>query len=212
MKKSREKLGQILLNENLITEEQLEKAIEIQKREGARLGETFISLGIVTEKDILVKLKFKKTVSMGELLNDESYDEDGLEIQSDELDEIRDDMSWANTSAQEGADQNEAYNVIIKEIQDVIGYAKKENGQKVWHNKEDGKGGYLIDVDLDLISELSQMEEGEGCDTVVDLFNSALPYYNDGDDCIDVSEPQYGWSGNVTGEDLSSCIESRMSI
>jgi hypothetical protein len=166
---------------------------------------------IVTEKDILVKLKFKKTVSLGDLLNDESYDEDGLEIQSDELDEIRDDMSWGNTSAQEGADQSEAYNDIIKGIQDVIGYAKKENGQKVWHKREDGSSGYLIDVDLDLISELSQMEEGEGCDTVVDLFNSALPYYNDGDDCIDVSEPQYGWSGNVTGEDLSTCIESRMS-
>nr|MBU1328158.1 type II secretion system ATPase GspE [Candidatus Omnitrophota bacterium] len=56
MKKSREKLGQILLSEGLITEEQLDKAIEIQKKEGSRLGETFINLGILTEKDIVVAM------------------------------------------------------------------------------------------------------------------------------------------------------------
>jgi type IV pilus assembly protein PilB len=56
MRKSREKLGQILLNESLITEEQLEKAIEIQKKDGKRLGETLISLGIVTDKDIVIAM------------------------------------------------------------------------------------------------------------------------------------------------------------
>ena len=56
MKKSREKLGQILLVEGLVTEEQLEKAIEIQRKEGKRLGETLINLGIVTEKDIVVAM------------------------------------------------------------------------------------------------------------------------------------------------------------
>ena len=56
MKKSKEKLGQILLKEGLITEEQLEKAIEIQKKDGTRLGETPINLGILTEKDIVVAM------------------------------------------------------------------------------------------------------------------------------------------------------------
>lgn len=56
MKKSKEKLGQILLKESLITEEQLEKAIEIQKKDGTRLGETLINLGILTEKDIVVAM------------------------------------------------------------------------------------------------------------------------------------------------------------
>ncbi|MBU1912668.1 MAG: type II secretion system ATPase GspE [Candidatus Omnitrophica bacterium] len=56
MKKSREKLGQILLKEGLVTEEQLEKAIDIQKKEGTRLGETLINLGIVTEKDIVIAM------------------------------------------------------------------------------------------------------------------------------------------------------------
>ena len=56
MKKSREKLGQILLKEGLVTEEQLEKAIDIQKKESTRLGETLINLGIVTEKDIVIAM------------------------------------------------------------------------------------------------------------------------------------------------------------
>jgi type IV pilus assembly protein PilB len=56
MKKSREKLGQILLTEGLITEEQLEKAIEIQKKDGTRLGETLINLGMTTEKDIVIAM------------------------------------------------------------------------------------------------------------------------------------------------------------
>ncbi|MFA5388250.1 MAG: type II secretion system ATPase GspE [Candidatus Omnitrophota bacterium] len=56
MKKSREKLGQILLKEGLVTEEQLEKAIAIQKKDGTRLGETLINLGIVTEKDIVIAM------------------------------------------------------------------------------------------------------------------------------------------------------------
>jgi len=56
MKKSREKLGQILLKEGLITEEQLEKAIDIQRKEGTRLGDTLINLGIITEKDIVIAM------------------------------------------------------------------------------------------------------------------------------------------------------------
>jgi type IV pilus assembly protein PilB len=56
MKKSKEKLGQILLKEGLITEEQLNKAIDIQKKEGTRLGETLINLGMVTEKDIVIAM------------------------------------------------------------------------------------------------------------------------------------------------------------
>jgi type IV pilus assembly protein PilB len=56
MKKSREKLGEILLKEGLVTEEQLQKVIEIQKKEGKRFGETLIGLGILTEKDIVIAM------------------------------------------------------------------------------------------------------------------------------------------------------------
>ena len=56
LRKSRLKLGELLLKENLISKEQLEKAIEVQKQEGKRFGEVLIKLGLVTEKDIVVTL------------------------------------------------------------------------------------------------------------------------------------------------------------
>ncbi|MCB4204181.1 type IV-A pilus assembly ATPase PilB [Deferribacterales bacterium Es71-Z0220] len=46
------KIGAILLSENLITQEQLEKALEVQKKEGGRLGSILIKLGYVDEKKI----------------------------------------------------------------------------------------------------------------------------------------------------------------
>ena len=56
MKKSRDKLGQILLNEKIITKEGLQKAIEVQKKEGGKLGEVFINIGLVSEKDIVIAI------------------------------------------------------------------------------------------------------------------------------------------------------------
>lgn len=56
LRKSRLKLGELLIKEGLITEEQLQKAITTQKQEGARIGEVLIKLGLVTEKDIVVTL------------------------------------------------------------------------------------------------------------------------------------------------------------
>ena len=56
MKKSKDKLGQILINEKIITEEQLQKALEVQKREGLKLSEVLVNLGLVSEKDIVVAL------------------------------------------------------------------------------------------------------------------------------------------------------------
>lgn len=56
MKKSKDKLGQILLNEKIITEEELKKALEIQKKEGVKLGDLLVKLGLVSEKDIVVAI------------------------------------------------------------------------------------------------------------------------------------------------------------
>jgi len=56
MKKSKDKLGQILLNEKIITEEELKKAIAIQKKEGTKLGDILVNLGLVSENDIVVAL------------------------------------------------------------------------------------------------------------------------------------------------------------
>ncbi len=46
------KIGSLLLNENLITQEQLEQAIAVQKKEGGRLGSLLIKLGFVDEAKI----------------------------------------------------------------------------------------------------------------------------------------------------------------
>ena len=56
MKKSRDKLGQILISEKIITEQELKKALEMQKKEGIKLGEALVNLGLVSEKDIVVAL------------------------------------------------------------------------------------------------------------------------------------------------------------
>jgi len=50
------KLGEILQNEGLLTREQLEKAIKTQQKEGGRIGEVLIRLGLITEQDIVVAL------------------------------------------------------------------------------------------------------------------------------------------------------------
>lgn len=50
------KLGEILLQKALITEEQLLKAIEIQKKEHGRIGEVLIKQGFIREEDIVQAL------------------------------------------------------------------------------------------------------------------------------------------------------------
>lgn len=49
-------LGEILINEGMINATQLEKAIDIQKREGGRLGEILVKLGMVKEDRMVAAL------------------------------------------------------------------------------------------------------------------------------------------------------------
>lgn len=50
------KLGELLVSDGLVTEEQLQEALELQKREGSRLGETLVSMGILKEGDLALLL------------------------------------------------------------------------------------------------------------------------------------------------------------
>jgi len=50
------RLGEILLREGLVTTEQLEKAMVVQKQEGKRLGEVLIKLGMVKEDQMVAAL------------------------------------------------------------------------------------------------------------------------------------------------------------
>lgn len=51
--RTRIRLGDVLIQKGLITTEQLDKALEEQKKSGGLLGETMVTLGIVSE-DILI--------------------------------------------------------------------------------------------------------------------------------------------------------------
>lgn len=50
------KLGQILLAANYITEEQLSQAMNLQKREGGRLGSNLVKMGYITEEKLVAFL------------------------------------------------------------------------------------------------------------------------------------------------------------
>lgn len=50
------KLGQILINANIISEEQLKQALNLQKKEGGRLGTNLIKLGFITEEKLVTFL------------------------------------------------------------------------------------------------------------------------------------------------------------
>lgn len=54
---ARKRLGDLLLAAKLITPEQLEQALGVQKRTGERLGKVLVNMGLVTEDDILKTLE-----------------------------------------------------------------------------------------------------------------------------------------------------------
>ena len=55
-KKMPTRLGQLLLVSNIITEEQLNGALELQRREGGRLGTKLVKLGYITEEKLVAFL------------------------------------------------------------------------------------------------------------------------------------------------------------
>lgn len=46
------KLGQLLINNNVITKEQLKEALEVQKKEGGRIGSILVKLGFLNEEKL----------------------------------------------------------------------------------------------------------------------------------------------------------------
>lgn len=76
------RIGEILFKEGLVTEEQLKEAIEVQKKEGGKLGEILIRLNYVKEEQIIAVLSKQlsipyATIGSGKLepVNDESLKE-----------------------------------------------------------------------------------------------------------------------------------------
>ena len=56
MEETREPLGEILIKRGLIKSEQLNQALEIQKKEKGLIGEILLKLGFIEEIDIVVAL------------------------------------------------------------------------------------------------------------------------------------------------------------
>lgn len=59
MVNSRKRLGDLLLEVGLLTAEQLEKALNVQKKTGERLGQTLINLDYITEQSMIEILEFQ---------------------------------------------------------------------------------------------------------------------------------------------------------
>lgn len=57
------KLGQTLIEEKLITEEQLDRALNLQRKEGRRIGEIIVKLGYITEKKLISILNSRLVLS-----------------------------------------------------------------------------------------------------------------------------------------------------
>ena len=55
--KQKKSLGRMLLEEGLLTQEQLDKALETQKQSGEPLGKVLVRLGWIEERDILRALE-----------------------------------------------------------------------------------------------------------------------------------------------------------
>jgi hypothetical protein len=55
-KLTRKRLGELLIEEGLLKEEQLKEALRIQKDDGALLGEVLVRLNYVTEHDIAMAI------------------------------------------------------------------------------------------------------------------------------------------------------------
>jgi type IV pilus assembly protein PilB len=56
----KEKIGQILLNRNIITKEQLEEALDIQKNTGEKLGEILIKKGHISDETLMELISFQR--------------------------------------------------------------------------------------------------------------------------------------------------------
>lgn len=72
-KRNRKRLGDLLLEGGLISKEQLDEALEIQKKTGEKLGQILLNHDYVTQQDIIKVLEFQLGIPHVEL---ETYDID----------------------------------------------------------------------------------------------------------------------------------------
>jgi len=79
------KMGSVLLSMDLITEEQLEEALEIQKKDNRRLGKILVSLGYLTPDDLARALAIRLNVEYVALSKVQQVAPDVLGIISEDV-------------------------------------------------------------------------------------------------------------------------------
>jgi type II secretory ATPase GspE/PulE/Tfp pilus assembly ATPase PilB-like protein len=62
-----EPLGQILKRQELVTEGQIEQALELQKKKGGLIGEILVELGFVAREEVLLALAFQRGMEIIDL-------------------------------------------------------------------------------------------------------------------------------------------------
>ena len=63
----RKSLGEMLVEENLVTAEQLENALELQRRQGGKLSEILVNQGLVKAEDLATMLSVQLKVPLIDL-------------------------------------------------------------------------------------------------------------------------------------------------
>ena len=53
---ARKHLGEILVEEHLVSESDVEKALQVQKEQGGAIGEILVNLGVITHDHLLQAL------------------------------------------------------------------------------------------------------------------------------------------------------------
>ena len=64
----KKRIGDMLIEENLITQEQLDKALKLAKESGKKIGETLVENGMTTDADIMNALSRQLSIAIVSLI------------------------------------------------------------------------------------------------------------------------------------------------
>ncbi|MBI4823777.1 MAG: Flp pilus assembly complex ATPase component TadA [Nitrospirae bacterium] len=118
------KLGQMLINSGIITEEQLKQTLVLQKRDGGRLGTNLVKLGYVTEEKLVTFLSKQFGVPAINLSN-YKIDPAVLKLETSKILQVKDYTMSAEDMVAGGTmgESDEGPTVDVDEFDQVVGSA-----------------------------------------------------------------------------------------
>ncbi|MEE1304093.1 MAG: GspE/PulE family protein [Agathobacter sp.] len=84
IRREKKRIGDMLINEHVITEEQLEQALPVARKNGKKIGETLIEMGMTTENEIAKALAIQLQLELVDL-SKINIPEDMLRLVSDSV-------------------------------------------------------------------------------------------------------------------------------